>query len=100
VRFVNGNPARPVVVGVGAPGVDATVDTTDALRLGPGAARVVLAGGSRELARDGDAVTIFLRPGVLVGVLTPPGGAPGTVGTLTVLSAVSGIITSTSRARA
>ena len=92
IRFVDGDPSRPVCVGLGASPVDATVDASGTLSAGPGAARVVLAGGSQDIAREGDAVTIFLPPGVLVGVVTPPGGAPVTVGPLTILSAVSGII--------
>lgn len=92
IRFLNGNPARPVCVGLGAPGVDATVDASGTLQVGPNAASVVLAGGSQDVAREGDAVTIVLPPGVLVGVVTPPGGSPVTVGPLTITSAISGII--------
>lgn len=92
IRFVNGDPARPVCVGLALRPADAIVDATTELALAPGAQGVALAGGSAEIAREGDAVTIFLPPGVLVGVVTPPGGAPVTVGSLTVLSALSGII--------
>jgi hypothetical protein len=100
IRFVNGDPMRPICVGVDAAPVDATVDATGTLALGPSAAAVTLAGGSAPIARDGHAVTILLPPGALVGVLTPPGGAPAPAGTLTILSAMTGILVSTSRASA
>ena len=92
IRFVNGDPARPVCVGIDAPAVDATIDASETLLLGPGAQGVALAGGSADIAREGDAVNILLPAGVLVGVVTPPGGSPVTVGPMTILSAVTGII--------
>lgn len=100
IRFVNGDPSRPVCTGLGAPSADATIDASGTLSLGPSAQRVTLAGGSLPLSRDGDAATIFLPPGTLIGIVTPPGSPPVTVGLLTVLSAVTGIISGGSRATA
>lgn len=90
IRFVNGDPSRPVCVGIAAPSVVAAIDASGALALGPDAQRVVLAGGAQQVAREGDAVTILLPPGILTS------GA----GTLTILSAMSGIIGSGSKATA
>lgn len=90
IRFVNGDPTRPVCTGLGAPPASSTVDATGTLSLGPGARIVVLAGGSADLAREGDAVTVFL----------PPGALSGGAGELTILTGFSGILQSLSKASA
>lgn len=99
IRFVNGDPTRPVCVGIAAPTVDAAVDATGTLSLGH-SATVVVGGGTKPIARSGDAVTMLFPQGTFTGVLTPPGGSPTVLGTIVILTAASGIIASTSRASA
>lgn len=89
VRFVNGDPTRPACVGIGQAPAEAIIDATSALRLGPSAAIVVLAGGSLPIARVGDAVTVFLPFGLFSGTIN---GSPVTAVPLLILSQMSGII--------
>lgn len=60
VQFVNGDPARPEVISLSLPSASATIDVTGTLFLGPGAQQVALAGGTAPIARQGDAVTVYL----------------------------------------
>lgn len=97
VRFINGDPTRPVVVGNQAVVRTATIDATETVNIGPSATTVVLAGGDAPIARDGDAVSVFLPTGPLTitgsflpGI--PP--LPGTfAGTITFTGPAAGIIT-------
>lgn len=91
VQFVNGDPARPVVVSLSLPSTNATIDATGTLALGPSAALVTLAGGTAPVARQGDAVTVYLDPGP-ASVNGTVGGAPF-VGTIVFVGPATGIIT-------
>lgn len=99
IRFVNGDPSRPVCVGIGAVPVRASVDATDTLRLGPSASAVALAGGSAALARVGDSCTFFLPPtAIATGTVTPPTGPTFPLtGTLAILNGMSGLVAAGSR---
>jgi hypothetical protein len=90
VEFVNGDPTRPAVVSLSLPSSTATIDATGTLQLGPSARSVELAGGGAPVARQGDAVTVYLPVTVactgtingtiaFVGTLTFPGPAVGIV---------------------
>lgn len=89
VQFVNGDPTRPVVVSLSLPSTTATIDAT-ALALGPGASLVQLAGGTAPVARQGDAVTIYLDP-VPASVNGTVGGVPF-IGTIVFAGPATGII--------
>ena len=94
IRFVNGDPSRPVCTSITTIPEQATIDATGVINIGPSAAKVVLAGGTQGVARVGDSVTIFLAPGSYVtGTMTPVSGSPVPfVGTLSVVNGMSGII--------
>lgn len=98
VRFINGDPTRPAVVGNGALVRTVTVDATDTVSIGASVSNaVVLAGGSAPIARMGDAVTVYfpLAPMLITGILTPGvPPVPGTfTGTLTIAQPATGVIT-------
>lgn len=94
VRFINGDPARPVVVGNQSLVETVTVDATETVQVGPSVSNaVVLAGGDAPIARDGDAVTVYFpkTPTPVTGMVI---SAPGTfVGTITFLLPAVGVIT-------
>jgi hypothetical protein len=96
IRFINGSPTRPVCTGIGSVPSSASVDASGTFRLGPGAVRVTLAGGSAGVAREGDSVTFFLpSSAVFTGTVTLAGGGTAPLaGTLAVLNGMSGIIAS------
>jgi hypothetical protein len=96
IRFANGDPTRPVCVGIAAPPVDAAVDATGTLSLGP-SSTVVLVGGTKPVAREGDGVSVFLAASVITGTL---GGSTPFTGPMQATTALAGIIASTSRASA
>ncbi len=60
VHFVDGDPGQPVVVGFStlALPLELTVDATVAVKIGPTAPAVLLAGGGAPIGRVGDAITI------------------------------------------
>lgn len=94
LRFINGDPTRPVCMSITSIPETAVLDATGEMQIGPSASTVVLNGGSLPLARVGDSVTFFLPPGSLVtGTMTPISGPPVPfTGTLTVVNGFSGII--------
>ena len=96
IRFVNGDPTRPVCVSIGAPAIDATIDATGTLALGP-SGKVSLAGGTKPIAREGDGVTVFLPASMITGTLS---GSPFGPLPMQATTALAGIIQSTSRASA
>lgn len=95
VRFINGDPGRPVVVGNQAPVRTATFDATETVRVGPSVTNAVqLAGGNAPVARLGDAVNVYfpttpipiagaavLIPGTFTGTITLPTPAVGVITT-------------------
>ncbi len=98
VRFVNGDPTRPVVVGNQSRVRTATLDASETVNVGPNASNgVILAGGSAPIARDGDAVTVYFSasPLVVSGTFAAsPPTIPGTfTGTLTITAPATGVIT-------
>lgn len=83
VRFINGDPTRPRVVGNQALVKAAVIDASQTVAIGPSAQEVVLAGGNAPTARLGDAAQVYFPTGAM-----PVGGmvvlAPGTfTGTIT-----------------
>jgi hypothetical protein len=97
VRFVNGDPARPIVVGNQPIVQTATLDATDTVNVGPSVSNaVVLAAGVSPVARMGDAVTVYFPPGGIIatGLITqlPPASGSFT-GALTVVTPATGIVT-------
>ncbi len=100
VRFINGDPTRPVVTGNQALVRIATFDATDQVNVGPSADTVVLAGGNAPVARDGDAVAVYFgTPGTGIHIqgnfqIGTPTTAGAFDGTLTMLTPACGVITS------
>ncbi len=100
VRFINGDPTRPVVVGNQAVVRVATFDATEQVNVGPSAGTVVLAGGDAPVARDGDAVAVYFgTPGTGISIqgnfqIGTPTTAGAFTGTLTMLTPACGVITS------
>jgi hypothetical protein len=94
IRFINGDPTRPVCMGITTIPDTAALDATGEIQVGPSATKVVLNGGSLGVARVGDSVTFFLPPGSLVtGTMTPVSGPPVPfTGTLSIVNGMSGII--------
>lgn len=101
VRFVNGDPSRPIIVGNQSVVKIATIDATDTVNVGPSVSNaVVLAGGDAPVARDGDAVAVYFGtpPAMLnvqgsfaVGSPTQSGSFSGTI---TMATPACGVITS------
>ena len=98
IRFINGDPERPVCVSILSIPKKAKLDATGSMKVGPSASKVVLNGGKLGVARVGDSVTFFLPPnsivsGTLTAPIPPPGPTPTPfAGTLTVINGMSGII--------
>ena len=63
VRFLNASPTSPVVTSLLGLSQGTTVDATGTLAVGPGAAQVLLGGGSAPVARGGDMITAYLPLG-------------------------------------
>lgn len=84
VQFVNGDPARPEVVSLTLPSRSSTIDATGTLALGP-SGNVQLAGGTAPVARQGDAVTVYLglTPLTVTGAVFTPGPTPVLIGNFT-----------------
>lgn len=83
VRFINGDPSRPIVVGNAPLCQTATVDATDTVEIGPSVSNAVeLGGGNAPVAREGDSVTVYfpIVPTPVVGmVIAEPGTFSGTI---------------------
>lgn len=100
VRFINGDPTRPTIVGNQALVRVATVDASDTVNVGPSADSVVLAGGNAPIARDGDAVAVYFgTPGVGIDIqgtfaIGTPTTAGKFTGTLTPAGPACGVIIS------
>jgi hypothetical protein len=94
IRFINGDPTRPVCVGITTIPEMQSTDATGTLNVGPSAMKVNLAQATLGVARVGDSVTIFLPPDSYVtGMITPVSGSPyAFTGTLAVVNGMSGII--------
>lgn len=95
VRFINGDPARPVVVGNEAIVNIATLDATDTVNVGPSVSNaVVLGGGNAPVARFADAVTVYLPKTPLTCKGTVFGGTPvgSFEGTISLTKSATGII--------
>ncbi len=86
IRFINGDPTRPRVVGNQPIVKIATIDATDAVNIGASVSdAVTLAGGNAPISREGDAVAVYFG--------TPPAeldiqgsftiGSPSTAGSFT-----------------
>jgi hypothetical protein len=102
VRFINGDPTRPVVVGNEPLVKTSTIDATDTVAIGPSVTNaVVLAGGTAPTARMGDSVQVYFptAPMPCAGIV---GAIPGTfVGTITFAApAVGSIMTGQSKVTA
>lgn len=99
VRFINGDPTRPVVIGNQSLVKVLNVDATDTVNIGASVQNaVILAGGDAPVARDGDAVAVYFPAGSITVSGTfivstdPP--APGSFsGTLTLAGPATGVIT-------
>jgi hypothetical protein len=91
IEFVNGDPTRPICVSLSSPAQTATVDATGTLTLGPSAQSIELAGGLAPVARQGDAVTVYLGTGTtpISGTID---GATSFFGTITFAGPATGII--------
>jgi hypothetical protein len=95
VRFINGDPTRPAVVGNQALVKTVTIDASQTVDIGANVSgAVALAGGNAPIARMGDACTVYFPTGA-----TPVAGvvvlAPGTfTGTITFTHPAVGVITS------
>lgn len=100
IRFVNGDPRRPVCTGLGGAPARCTIDALGTLRVGPSAPRVALAGGSASLGREGDSVTFFLPSDAAISgtVSLAGGGTAPLTGTFAALNGMSGLISAGSRA--
>lgn len=100
VRFINGDPTRPVIVGNQALVRTSTFDATETVNVGPSADTVVLAGGDAPVARDGDAVAVYFgTPGVGLSIqgtfqIGTPTTAGAFSGTITPAGPASGVIIS------
>lgn len=95
VQFVNGDRRRPEVVSLSAPSTNATIDATGTLSLAP-SGNVELAGGTADVARKADAVTVYLgsTPIAVTGTITPSSipGVATFVGTIAFTGPAAGIV--------
>ncbi len=100
VRFINGDPTRPAIVGNRAIVKSVTVDATDTVNVGPSVSNaVILAAGIAPIARMGDAVAVYfgtppvglhIQGTFTVGSPTQPGSFDGTI---TMAGPACGVIT-------
>lgn len=88
VRFINGDPTRPIVVGNQAIVDTLNIDATNIVRIGQSVSEaVIIAGGDAPVARDGDTVTVYFGSAGSIsatGMLSPgqpsqPGSFSGTI---------------------
>ena len=96
IRFVDGNPSRPVCTGILGIPKNTTIDATGTLNIGPSAMRVVFRNGTLGLARLGDTGTAFFPPNCYFNGTVTVGGVPAVITSISVLSGFSFMIGSAS----
>lgn len=97
IRFVNGDPTRPVCVGLVDLPASSSTDATGVLNVGPSASKVILNGGALGVARLGDPVTIYIPPGCFVtGAVTPASGTPVPIVSMSIVNGLGALLGSAS----
>jgi hypothetical protein len=92
IRFVNGDPSRPICTGLLGTPISWAVDASGQVNVGPSAVKIAFAGGSLGIARVGDSVTIFFPPGCYVTGTLTLGGSVVPIASLSIVNGLGGFI--------
>ena len=97
IRFINGDPTRPVCVGLAQLPASSGVNATGTLSIGPSASKIVLNNGTLGVARLGDQVTIYISPLCYVtGMITPASGPPIPITSISITNGMGAMVGSAS----
>jgi hypothetical protein len=93
VRFINGDPSQPIVVGIVNTASSVSIPATGQLNIGPSASKITFANGTQGIARVGDMITLYIPPGCYVsGMITPPAGPPIPIVSISIVNGFSALI--------
>ncbi len=97
IRFVNGDPTKPVCVGLRSLPSSSSTDATGTINVGPSASMVILNNGTLGVARLGDPITLYIPPGCYVtGMITPASGPPIPITKISIVNGLGAMIGSAS----